>query len=69
MSETKRESQPNPCRCPYCNGAAQASLPFCQLCGAEIVRCRRCGRVLEAGQKACPGCGGEGESAPRRQGQ
>jgi rRNA maturation endonuclease Nob1 len=55
----KRKIKPQPCQCPYCNGAAEERLPFCQLCGAGIVRCPSCGKVLDRNAGQCPNCGSE----------
>jgi len=64
MTGDKREQKP--CQCPYCNGPTVESLPFCQLCGAAIVRCPGCGRVLEQEANRCPTCGAEVERTARR---
>ncbi len=57
MRGQKRQSEDKPCQCPYCNGQTKEPLPFCQVCGAEITRCPRCGKVLPQGQARCPECG------------
>ena len=46
-----------PCQCPYCSGEVQEKLPFCEVCGAVIVRCPQCGKVLEQAEALCPVCG------------
>ena len=46
-----------PCQCPYCSGEVREKLPFCEVCGAMIVRCLQCGKVLEQAEVTCPTCG------------
>ena len=66
MTEKERESTGGACACPYCDATTAASLPICQTCGAEIIRCARCGKVLTQGETVCPACGGEAEKTPRK---
>ncbi len=66
MTGQKRKPEHKHCQCPYCSGPTEASQPLCQVCGATIVRCRRCGRVLRQDEERCPGCGTTVEKAPRR---
>lgn len=50
-------------RCPSCNTAVGADLPFCGACGTRLTQaraahaCLRCGRLNEQGFKFCPACG------------
>ncbi len=59
MKEPKRQTPERACVCPYCNGTTKEPLPYCQVCGAVIVRCPRCGKVLAQGEVRCPGCGSD----------
>ena len=61
MTGREREQKDKSCQCPYCNSPAEEPLPFCHLCGAAIVRCPSCGKVLQKGETRCPACGGEAE--------
>jgi hypothetical protein len=62
----EREREQQPCRCPYCNGTTRETLPFCQLCGAAIMRCPSCGKVLVQGEDTCSRCGASVERSPRQ---
>jgi pSer/pThr/pTyr-binding forkhead associated (FHA) protein len=50
-------------RCPSCNTAVAADLPFCGQCGTRLTQvraahaCNRCGRLNDSGFKFCPACG------------
>ncbi|HOG48586.1 MAG TPA: zinc ribbon domain-containing protein [Anaerolineae bacterium] len=63
MTGEKHEAEAR-CRCPYCNGNTKRSLPVCQLCGAAVVRCSGCGRLLTQQETVCPRCGTRAEPAP-----
>jgi pSer/pThr/pTyr-binding forkhead associated (FHA) protein/RNA polymerase subunit RPABC4/transcription elongation factor Spt4 len=50
-------------KCPTCNAAVAADLPFCGQCGTRLTQartahaCNRCGRLNDKGFKFCPACG------------
>jgi RNA polymerase subunit RPABC4/transcription elongation factor Spt4 len=66
MTGKKHNETGKPCRCPYCDGTTEAAQPLCRACGARIVRCERCGRVLGQEEKICPSCGGKAEEPSPR---
>ncbi|MFZ1947225.1 MAG: zinc ribbon domain-containing protein [bacterium] len=45
-----------PCQCPFCDAPTEEAYPFCKECGRKLRSCPKCGRVLAAGESACPVC-------------
>ncbi|MBI2868919.1 MAG: hypothetical protein HYX96_03745 [Chloroflexi bacterium] len=47
--------------CPYCDEEiAEASFPYCEACGLDVLRCPKCAKVIERDDiTVCPGCGAE----------
>ncbi len=69
MTGREQEREYKSCQCPYCSGVTQASMPLCQVCGATIVRCAGCGKVLAQDATRCPSCGAEVKRASRLPGE
>ena len=47
------------CKCPYCDGPIDKSLPFCTPCQKEFKLCEGCGKPIPRDAEYCPYCNPE----------
>lgn len=54
----KDQSLKKPHTCPYCDEEiAEASFPYCEACGLQVLSCPKCGMSVARERETCPSCG------------